>query len=121
MPTRTTIAETGSKSVPIKTRGHEKITDALSSCLRRKSTPFVILKRRNLPKGKLPSGIIQEHYFIVPTPLVTAYELTYIKLSPHSGPPTHMFSEKGLRLYASLVTPSNPVEDCVFLQETYAK
>jgi hypothetical protein len=51
----------GSKSVLVKTTGHEKLTiTVMLSALAggRKLTPFAILKRKNLPKEKLPTGII---------------------------------------------------------------
>jgi hypothetical protein len=61
MPANTTLDTKGSKSVLVKTTGHEKlkITVMLSVLADgRKLTPFVILRRKNLPKEKLPAGII---------------------------------------------------------------
>jgi hypothetical protein len=61
MPANTTVDTKGSKSVLVKTTGHEKlrITVILSVLADgRKLTPFVILRRKNLPKEKLPTGII---------------------------------------------------------------
>jgi hypothetical protein len=61
MPANTTVDTNGSKSVLVKTTGHEKlrITMMLSVLADgRKLTPFVILRRKNLPKEKLPTGII---------------------------------------------------------------
>jgi hypothetical protein len=64
MVANTTVDTKGSKSVLVKTTGHEKlrITVMLSVLAdRRKLTPFVILKRKNLPKEKLPTGIIYKY------------------------------------------------------------
>jgi hypothetical protein len=61
MPANATVDKKGSKSVLFKTTGHEKlrITVMLSALAEgRKLTPFVILRRKNLPKEKLPAGII---------------------------------------------------------------
>jgi hypothetical protein len=61
MPANTTVDAKGSKSVLVKTTGHEKlIVTVMFSVLAdgRKLTPFVILRRKNLPKEKLPTGII---------------------------------------------------------------
>jgi hypothetical protein len=61
MPANTTVDAKGSKSVLVKTAGHKKlrITVMLSILAGgRKLSPFVILKRKNLPKEELPTGII---------------------------------------------------------------
>jgi hypothetical protein len=61
MVANTTVDTKGSKSVLVKTTGHEKlrITVMLSVLADgRKPTPFVILKRKNLPKENRPTGII---------------------------------------------------------------
>jgi hypothetical protein len=61
MPANTTVDRKGSKSVLVKTTGHEKlrITVMLSVLADgKKLTLFVILRRKNLPKEKLPTGII---------------------------------------------------------------
>jgi hypothetical protein len=61
LPANTTVDTKGSKSVLVKTTRHEKlrITVMLSVLADgRKQSPFVILKRKNLPKEKLPTGII---------------------------------------------------------------
>jgi hypothetical protein len=61
MPANTTVHTKGLKSVLVKTTGLEKlrITVMLSAMSDgRKLTPFVILRRKNLPKEKLPTGII---------------------------------------------------------------
>jgi hypothetical protein len=61
MLANTTVDIKGSKSVLVKTTGHEKlrITVMLSVLADgRKLTPFVILKTKNLPKEKLPTGIV---------------------------------------------------------------
>jgi hypothetical protein len=61
MLANTTVDTKSSKSVLVKITGHEKlrITVMLSILTDgRKLTPFVILKRKNLPKEKLPTGII---------------------------------------------------------------
>jgi hypothetical protein len=61
MPTNTTVDTKSSKSVLIKTTGHEKLRIAVMLSVLadgRKLTPFVILKRKNLPKEKLPTGFI---------------------------------------------------------------
>jgi hypothetical protein len=61
MSANTTVDTKGSKSVLVKTTGFEKlrITVMLSVLADgRKLTPFVILKRKKLPKEKLPIGII---------------------------------------------------------------
>jgi hypothetical protein len=60
MPANTTVDIKGSKSV-LDTTGHEKLRiTAMVSVLAdgRKLTPFVILRRKNLPKENLPTGII---------------------------------------------------------------
>jgi hypothetical protein len=65
MPANTTVDTKGSKSVLVKTTGHEKlrITVMLSVLADgRKLTPFVILRRKNLPKEKLPTRIIFKCY-----------------------------------------------------------
>jgi hypothetical protein len=64
MPANTTVDTKGSKSVLVKTTGHEqlRITVMLSVLADgRKLTPFVILKRKNLPKEKLSTGIILKY------------------------------------------------------------
>jgi hypothetical protein len=61
MSANTTVDTKGSKSVLVKTTGHEnlRITVMLSVLADgRKLTPFVILRRKNLPKEKLPTGNI---------------------------------------------------------------
>jgi hypothetical protein len=61
MMSNTTADTKGSKSVLVKTTGHEelRITVMLSFLIDgRKLAPFVILKRKYLPKEKLPTGII---------------------------------------------------------------
>jgi hypothetical protein len=61
MPANTAVGTKGSKSVLVKTTGHEKlkITVMLSVlAVGRKFTPLIIPKRKNLPKEKLPTGII---------------------------------------------------------------
>jgi hypothetical protein len=61
MPANSTVDTKGSKSVFVKTTGHEKLRIAVMLSVvadGRKLTPFVILKRKNLPKEKLPTGII---------------------------------------------------------------
>jgi hypothetical protein len=60
-PANTTVDTKGSKSVHVKTTGHEqlRITVMLPVLADgRKLTPFVNLKKKNLPKEKLPTGII---------------------------------------------------------------
>jgi hypothetical protein len=59
-PSTTTLDRKGSKSVLVKTTGHEKIIITVMLLVLaegRKLTPLVILKGKNLPKAKLPSGI----------------------------------------------------------------
>jgi hypothetical protein len=61
MPANTTVDTKGSKSVLIKTTGHGKLRITVMLSVQadgRKLTPFVILRRKNLPKEKLPTGII---------------------------------------------------------------
>lgn len=61
MPTNTTVADKGAKSVVVKTTGNEKnrITVMLSVLADgRKLSPYVILRRKTLPKEKLPKGLI---------------------------------------------------------------
>jgi hypothetical protein len=60
MPANTTVDTKGSKSVLVKTTGMKnRITVMISvQADGRKLTPFVILRRKNLPKEKLPTGII---------------------------------------------------------------
>jgi hypothetical protein len=61
MPTNTTVDTKGSKSVLVRTTGCEKLRITVMLSLLadgRKLTPLVILKRKNLPKEKLPTGII---------------------------------------------------------------
>jgi hypothetical protein len=61
MLANTTGDTKGCKSVLVKTTGHEKlrITVMLSVLADgKKLTPFVILRRKNLPKEKLPTGIV---------------------------------------------------------------
>jgi hypothetical protein len=60
-PSTTTVDIIGSKSVLVKTTGHEKIIITVMLLVLadgRKLTPLVILKGMNLPKDKLPFGII---------------------------------------------------------------
>lgn len=60
-PSTTTVDRKGSKSVLVKTTGHEKIIITvmlLAVADGRKLTPLVILKGKDFPKDKLPSGII---------------------------------------------------------------
>jgi hypothetical protein len=60
MPANTTVDTEGSKSILVKTTGHEKlrITGMLSVlAVGRPLTPFILLKEKNLPKQKLPTGI----------------------------------------------------------------
>lgn len=58
MPTNTTTEARGSNSALVKTTGHAtKITLTLAVLADwMKLTQFLILKRKNLPKEKLPTG-----------------------------------------------------------------
>lgn len=60
MPQSTTIADKGSRSVIIKSTGNEKLRVTVMLAVLadgRKLPPFVILKRKGLPKENLPAGI----------------------------------------------------------------
>jgi hypothetical protein len=62
MPSNTTVDKKGSKSVHVKTTGHEELritTMLLVVADGRKLTPFVILKRKNLLKKKPPPGLCE--------------------------------------------------------------
>lgn len=61
MPANRTIEQVGANSVPIMTTGNEKTTCTVvlacsSSGL--KLSPMVIFKRKTLPKGKFPDGVV---------------------------------------------------------------
>lgn len=61
MPSNTTVADKGAKSVVVKTTGNEKARLTVMLCVLadgRKLPPFVILRRKTLPKEKLPQGIV---------------------------------------------------------------
>jgi hypothetical protein len=52
-PTNSTVLIKGSKSLVLKTTGYENLRKIMVSVLtdRRKLTPFIIIKRKNLPSG----------------------------------------------------------------------
>jgi hypothetical protein len=60
MPSLTTVEERGSKSVSIKTTGNDKTRITCMLCITadgRKLPPYVVFKRKTLPKDKFPPGI----------------------------------------------------------------
>jgi hypothetical protein len=60
MPTNTTIEGKGEKSVIIHTRGCEKQRRTVMLTITadgRKLPPYVIFKRKTMPKAKLPNGV----------------------------------------------------------------
>ena len=61
MPANHTIEQVGAKSVPIMTTGNEKTScTAVLACSSSglKLPPMVIFKRKTLPKGKFPDGVV---------------------------------------------------------------
>lgn len=61
MPMATTIEQKGAKSVPIRSTGYEKQRCTVMLAITadgHKLPPYVVLKRKTLPKEKLPQGVI---------------------------------------------------------------
>lgn len=61
MPSNTTVEEKGAKSVIVRTTGNEKVRVTVMLAVLadgRKLPPFVILKRKTIPKEKFPSDVI---------------------------------------------------------------
>lgn len=61
MPSASTIAAKGSKSVPIRSCGYEKSRVTVMLCITadgRKLPPYVILKRKTIPKEDFPKNVI---------------------------------------------------------------
>lgn len=61
MPSNTTVSDKGAKSVVCRTTGNEKLRVTVMLSVLADGTklrPFVILRRKNLPKEKLPSGVV---------------------------------------------------------------
>jgi hypothetical protein len=57
-PANTTVETKGSKSVLVKATGYEKLRISVMLWLMEGNSPFVVLNGKNLPKQKLPDGII---------------------------------------------------------------
>ena len=61
MPSSSTVNKMGEKTVTIKTTGHEKSRfTVVLACMAdgMQLKPMVIFKRKTLPKGKFPSGVV---------------------------------------------------------------
>ena len=61
MPLDSTVSVKGSKSVTIRTGGNEKQRCTVMLCILADGTklpPYIVFKRKTLPKGNLPAGVI---------------------------------------------------------------
>ena len=61
LPNKFTIAERGSSDIKITTTGHEKCNFTIVLGITadgKKLPPYIIFKRKTIPKGKFPSGVI---------------------------------------------------------------
>lgn len=60
MPSRTTVEEVGTKSIQIKTTGNEKTRFTTMLAITadgRKLPPYIVFRRKTLPKDTFPPGI----------------------------------------------------------------